>query len=92
MCVDVCAHVCVSAPEYMCTRVSVHVCECMHCAWVCVVGPWGPRQCSALAHPRVQYEHLLPSIKRHGLLDKRGFSGSSALQTHTHECHTFLGV
>ena len=89
MCIDVCAYVCMSVPECMHTCVSVCACECVHCTCVCVVGPWSPWQCSARAHLRVQYKHLLPSIKRRVLLDHRGFSGSSALQTHTHECHTF---
>ena len=83
-----CVYVCTL---YECMRTCVSTCasECVHCVCVCVVGPWGPWQCSALAHPCVQYKHLLPSIKRHVLLDQRGFSGSSALQTHTHESRTF---
>lgn len=84
VCVDVCAcvYVC-SLYECMRTRMSACASECVHCVCVqCVVGPWGlPGAQPWLTHVFSTSTCLLNQETRAS--DQRGFSGSSALQTHT---------
>ena len=51
MCVDVCAYVCMSVPEYMHTCVSVCACECVHCT----CGVWWGRGALGSAQPGLIY-------------------------------------